>query len=62
MENIAEQHILTKCSKYNTFKVISDLLYEFMSFNALKLFLKIHKKLIKKDPDLILPQRNLLVA
>ena len=36
MEKVAEQHILTKCSKCNTFQVISDLVHDFMNFNALK--------------------------
>ena len=38
MENKIEQHILTTCSKRNTFQVISDLLHDFMNFNAVKLF------------------------
>ena len=42
MEKLAEQHLLTKCSKCNTFQVISDLLHEFM-INVLQLILKIHK-------------------
>ena len=33
-----------------------------MNFNALKIILKIHKKIIKKDPGLTLTQGNLLVA
>ena len=45
MEKVAEQHILTKCSKCNTFQVIIDLVHDFINFNALKLFKKIHKKL-----------------
>ena len=60
--NKTEQHISTKCSKCNTFQVISDLLHEFMNFNALKIILKVHKKIIKiikKDPGLILVQTNL---
>ena len=60
MEKDAEKHILTKCSKCNTFQVISDIVQDFMNFNALKLFLKIYK--IKKDHDLVLTQGNLLVA
>ena len=44
------------------FQVISDLVHDFMNFNALKIILKIHKKRIKKDPDLTLTQGNLLVA
>ena len=48
MEKVGEQHILTKCSKCNTFQVISDLLHEFMNFNALKIILtrgpKMHQK------------------
>ena len=44
MEKVAEQHILTKCSKCNTFQVISDLVHDFMNFNALKIFKKIIKK------------------
>ena len=60
MEKVAEYHILTKCSKCNTFQVISDLVHDFMDFNALKIILKIHKN--KKDPVLILAQGNLLEA
>ena len=59
MEKVAEQHILTKCSKCNTFQVISDLVHDFMNFNALK---NIKKNLLKKnktDPGLILTQENL---
>ena len=41
---------------YNTFQVISDLVNDFINFNALKIILKIHKKIIKKDPGLILKQ------
>ena len=41
MEKVAEQHILTKCSKCNTFQVISDLVHDFMNFNALKILKKI---------------------
>ena len=48
MEKVAQQHILTKCSKCNTFQVISDLVHDFMNFNALKIILKIHKKEIRK--------------
>ena len=44
MEKVAEQHILTKCSKCNTFQVTSDLVHDFMNFNALKIILKIHEK------------------
>ena len=44
MEKVVEEHILTKCSKYNTFQVIGDLVHDFMNFNALKIILKIHKK------------------
>ena len=33
---------------------LSDLVHDFMNFNALKLILKIHKKIIKTDPGLIL--------
>ena len=43
MEKVGEQHILIKCYKCNTFQVISDLLHEFMNFNALKIFLKFIK-------------------
>ena len=42
MEKVAEQHILTKCSKCNTFQVISDLVHHFMNFNALKNIKKIY--------------------
>ena len=44
MEKVAEQHILPKCSKCNTFQVISDLVYDFMNLNALKIMSKIHEK------------------
>ena len=54
MEIVAEQHILTKCSKFNTFQVIRDLLNDFI--------LKIHRIIVKKDPGLTLTQGNLLVA
>ena len=50
--------MLTKCSKCNTFGVISDLVHDFMNFNALKIILKIHKKITNKDPGLILTQRE----
>ena len=36
MEKVGEQHILTKCSKCNTFQVINDILHEIMNFNTLK--------------------------
>ena len=39
-----------------------DLVHDFMNFNALKFNLKIHKKIIKNDPGLILTQRNLPVT
>ena len=61
MEKVAKQHILTKCSNCNTFQVISDLGQDFMNFNALKIILKIHKKISKEDPDLILTLGYLLV-
>ena len=53
--------MITKCSKCNTFQVISDLVHDF-HFIALKIILKINKKKIKIDPGLILTQDNLLVA
>ena len=31
-------------------------MHDFIKFNALKIILKIHKKIIKKDPGLILTQ------
>ena len=37
MEKVAEQNILKKCSKCNTFQVISNLVHDFMNFNTLKL-------------------------
>ena len=40
MEKVAEQHIFTKCCKCNTFEVISDLVHDFMNFNALKIIFK----------------------
>ena len=58
MKKVAESHILTKCSKCNTFQVIIDLVHDFINFNALKLFIK----KIKKDPCLTLTQANLLVT
>ena len=48
-------------SHCDTFQVISDLVHDFMNFNALKIILKIHKKIIKKDPGLILAQGYLQV-
>ena len=48
MEKVAEQHILTKCSKCNTFQVISDLVHDFMNFNALKILKKFIKKKIRE--------------
>ena len=48
MEKAAEEHVLTKCSKCNTIQVISDLVHDFMNFNALKIILKIHQKIITK--------------
>ena len=36
--------IYSPCSKCNTFKVISDLVHDFINFNALKIIFKIHKK------------------
>ena len=44
MEKVAEKHILIKCSKCNTFQFVSDLVHDFMNFNALKLFKKFVKK------------------
>ena len=43
MEEVAEQHVLTKCSKCNTFQLTSDFVYDFMNFNALKIIIKINK-------------------
>ena len=48
MEKVGEQHILTKCSKYNVFQVISDLLHEFLNFNALKIILTRGSKMPQK--------------
>ena len=45
MKKVAEQHIFTKCYKCNTFEVISDLVHDFMNFNALKIIKKIYLKL-----------------
>ena len=45
MKKVAEQHIFTKCCKCNTFEVISDLVHDFMNFNALKIIKKFIKKL-----------------
>ena len=44
---------------FSSYKV---LLHDFINFNALKIILIIHKKIIKRDPRLILTQGNLLVA
>ena len=44
MEKVAEQHTCSKCSKCNTFQVISDLVHDFMTFNVSKLFEKFTKK------------------
>ena len=44
MKKVAEQHIFTKCCKCNTFEVISDLVHDFMNFNALKISKKIYLK------------------
>ena len=60
MEKVAQLHILTKCSKCNTFQVISDRVHDFMNFHALKIILKIHKKYLT-GPKLILTHGNLLV-
>ena len=32
MEKVAEQHTLRKCSKCNTFQVISDLVHDYRNF------------------------------
>ena len=53
MKKVAEQHIFTKCCKCNTFEVISDLVHDFMNFNALKIIKKIYLKKSKTDPGLI---------
>ena len=37
---VSEQHILTKCSKCNTFLIISVLVHDVMDFNALKIILR----------------------
>ena len=39
---------LIKCSKCNTFQVISDLVHDFIIFNALKIFHKFIKKKLRK--------------
>ena len=36
LEKVAEQHILTKCSKC-TIQVINDLVHDFMNINAFKI-------------------------
>ena len=41
---------------------MSDLVHDFMNFNALKIISKIHKNITMKDPGRILNQGNLLVA
>ena len=48
MEKVAEQHILTKCSRCNIFQAISDLVHDFMNFNALKILKKFIKKKIRQ--------------
>ena len=40
--------MLTKCSKGNTFQVISDLVHDFMNFNALKIIKKFIKKKLRQ--------------
>ena len=62
MKKVAEQHIFTKCCKCNTLEVISDLVHDFMNFNALKIIKKIYFKKSKTDPGLILTQENLPLA
>ena len=62
MKKVAEQHIFTKCCKCNTFEVKSDLVHDFMNFNALKIIKKIYFKKSKTDPGLILTQENLPLA
>ena len=64
LEKVAEYHIFTNALNAILFQVISDLVNDFikLNFNALKIILKIHKKIIKRDPGLILTQGNLLVA
>ena len=42
--------------------VAMDLVHDFLNFNVLKIIIKIHKKIIKKDPGMILTQGNLLVV
>ena len=42
--------------------MIIDLVHDFINFKVLKIILKIHKKIIKKDPGLTLTQGNLLVT
>ena len=44
MEKVAEYHILTKSSKFNTSQVVSDLVHDFMNFIVLKLFKNFVKK------------------
>ena len=48
MKKVAEQHIFTKCCKCNTFEVISDLVHDFMNFNALKIIKKFIKKKVRQ--------------
>ena len=43
-EKVAEEHILIKCYKCNTFQVIIDLVHDFRNFNILKIILKIYKQ------------------
>ena len=62
MKKVAEQHIFTKCCKCNNFEVISDLVHDFMNYNALKIIKKIYLKNSKTDPGLILTQENLPLA
>ena len=42
LKKVAEQHILTKCSRCNSFQVINDFVHDFMNFNALKIIKKIY--------------------
>ena len=53
---------LSTTPKCNTFQDIIDLVHDYINFNVLKIILKIHKKIIKKDPGLTLTQGNLLMT
>ena len=47
--NLLLSSSVNKSSTCNNFLVKSDLVHDFMNFNALKIILKIHKEIIKTE-------------